>query len=103
MDKQKKEVTLDFDLYVKENKETFQKGISQGYSYAMKAVTVYLNKKCHIRELLTGEYSNDWQSLMKALGREEEWNEFIEERKSQEQAVQTQPNPKKEEECQQPQ
>jgi len=81
---QKKELTIDFDLYVKENKENFQKGIIQGYSYAMKALTVYLNKKCHIRDFLVGEYSSDWQHVLKALGREAEWNEFVEERKKQE-------------------
>lgn len=104
MDKPTKHITIDFDLWVKEKQDSFKKGITDGYSFAMKAVTVYLKKGGHIKDFITGEYTPDWEPLLKALGREQEWKEFLEHRKEQEkkqaEAV-AQHNPKKEEECQQ--
>lgn len=77
-----KELKIDFDLYVKEKQEAFNKGVLNGTEYAFKTIIYYLHKKERLKDFVLrvnpsmGEINFHWEPLMKALGRAEEWQEF---------------------------
>jgi len=75
----KKELTIDFEQYCTEKKETFDKGCTHGFEYCIQFLTVYLTKKIHIREMKNQNYPSNFSVLMGALGKSEEWEEFQQE------------------------
>lgn len=77
-----KELKIDFDLYVKEKQEAFNKGVANGVEYSFKTIMYYLTKKERLKDFLIrinssiDEINFHWEPLMKALGRNDEWEEL---------------------------
>ena len=83
MDKPTKQITIDFDLYLKEKEDLHRKSFVDGMRRNMASIIIYLKKGDRLKDIVKDQdYFPEWEPLLKALGREVEWDEFIEYRKT---------------------
>lgn len=81
----KKEITIDFNLYVDEKTQAFNQGSTNGYNIAFNSIVSFLSKKQDIDSFIGDkEFNPHWGHLLVALGRKEEWENFIKSRKEKE-------------------
>ena len=73
----KKELTLEFELYKEELNNALNQGVQAGYTQALQTVVRYLKDEKTAKDFFTSEPHELWKYVLKALGKENEWEEYL--------------------------